>query len=579
MKPVLLIFIGLFFVSVSGQDSYREIGGKVTHDGFPLKNVEISIKGTSNGATTNENGVFSLKAKQGDILVFTHLGMKTVEVILEYSTTTLNLKMASKEVELDEVVIEKRKKNRGIEREIEFDNKPDMIRTQQGIFNTRASGLSIRMIKGDELNPGSPTFLEAIRGQLNGRVTYGNGIFDEDRTTVYLRITTSLLGGQQPAIYDLDGVVLYKPPLFLTLQEIDRIAIIRGIGASGRYGRIGHGGVIVINTKRGKYKNPKLTNRFKDSMKLSRKRAAEAYATINWNSEPPKQLNKLYNTKTEAKALEYFEATKEQLYESPFDAIEAGRYFINIWGNYDKANTIWNKVKRKNANNAVILKALAYIYEENNDLVSAMQVYQAISSLRPNYIQSYRDLAKINAELDRADKALKLYAIKLLEKEVGVQSGIDSIIGIESHQLVKRKKNELAIKVKDIEETLGFNPIRVVMEWNHGESEFEMQCMNPPNYYSWKHTFEDNPERIKEEKQLGYSSKQFYLNKDLGGKWRFNLNYFGNKSTDPTYLMVTIYFDYGKSTQNKVLKVFRLMTEDKNMHLLTIDLDAKSISG
>jgi len=552
----------------------------VTYGAYPLQNASVKVQNSPNGVSTDNNGAFLIEGKAGDVLVFSHLGMNAVEVVLEEVTTVLNVKMVRKEVRLKEVVLQKNRRKKAIEREIEFDNNKDLIRTQQGIFDTRRSGLSIRMINGDDLNKGAPTFLEAIRNQLNGRIAYGvGGIHNEELTKVFLRTTTSLLGGQQPAIYDLDGMVIYDPPLFLSIQEIDRIAVIRGIGASGRYGRRGHGGVIVINTKRGKYKNPKLTEKFKDSLRNSRNRAREAFSTIDWSTVIPIKLENLYNADSEEKANWYYDTYKEDLIESQFDAIEVGNYFANAWENKEKANEIWNMVKRNNSGNAVVLKALAYTYEENNDLIKAMQLYQAIASLRPNYMQSYRDLAKINAELGKHNKALNLYAKSVLNRKEVPQSGIDSIINIESHNLLALNKTDLSSEVKGIEEALGFNPIRVVLEWNNGEAEFDMQCMNPPNYYSWKHSFVSNPERIKDEKIKGYSSKQFYLNQELGGKWRFNLKYLGNKSFEPTYLKTTIYFDYGKPSQRKELKVFRLLRENVNMHLLTIDLDSKSISS
>ena len=551
----------------------------VTHGAYPVQNVGVKIQNSPNGVSTDENGAFLIEGKAGDVLVFSHLGMNTVEVVLEDVTTILNVKMVRKDVRLEEVVVQKNRRKKAIEREIEYDNNKDLIRTQQGIFDTRGSGLSIRMINGDDLNKGTPSFLEAIRNQLNGRIAYGGSIFDEERTKVFLRVTYSLLGGQQPAIYDLDGVILYEPPLFLSMQEIDRIAVIRGMGASGRYGRRGHGGVIIINTKRGKYKNPKLTEKFKDSIKSSRTRAKTAFSTIGWSTVVPIKLENMYNAKSEEKADWYYETYKEDLVESPYDAIEAGNYFLNEWKNKEKANEIWNLVKTNNSDNAVVLKALAYTYEENNDMIAAMQVYQAIAAIRPDYIQSYRDLANINAELGKHEKALKLYTRKILDREGVQESGIDSIIKIESHNLLALNKTDLSSEVKGIEETLGFNPIRVVLEWNNGEAEFDMQCMNPPNYYSWKHSFASNPEPIRDEKIQGYSSKQFYLNQELGGKWRFNLKYLGNKSFEPTYLKTTTYFDYGKPSQRKELKVFRLLKENVNMHLLTIDLDSKSISS
>jgi tetratricopeptide (TPR) repeat protein len=579
MKTLFRFIVLLFFLNVYTQDNIQRITGVVTNSKSPLSGVSISVKGTPNGVQTNENGEYTIYAKPEEKLIYNHLGMKTVKVLVEDVTRILNIRMVPNVNQLDEVVVKKYRRKTALERQLEFNYNKDLIRTSTGILDKRKSALSMTIIDGEDLTRGSPTFLEAIRGKFVGDISYKGSIFDEEGTLVYLRTTTSLLGGQKAAIYDVDGVIMGAPPLFLAVQEIDRIAVIRGIGASGRYGRRGHGGVIVINTKRGKYTNPKLTQKFKDSIKLSKKRVVEAFSAVDWNSETSTSLKYLYDCDSEKKAIQVFETKKEKFMESPYDAIQVGNYFMSEWQNREKAEEIWNSIRKKHSNNAVILKALAYTYEKNEDLTVAMQIYQAISSIRPNHLQSFRDLANINSELGKHKKALTLYARPILNRIEVPQNGIDSIINIESHNLLTLNKMELSSKVEDIEQVLGYSPIRVLLEWNNGEAEFDLQCMNPPNYYTWKHSFESNPKRIEDEKIRGYSSKQFFLNEELGGKWQFNLKYFGNKSFEPTYLKATIYFDYGKPSQRKELKVFRLQKENLNMHLMTIDLDSKSISS
>ncbi|MBT8299267.1 MAG: carboxypeptidase-like regulatory domain-containing protein, partial [Maribacter sp.] len=545
MKNIVCLFSFFFILSVSAKNATLNIKGIVTHNGYPLNNVRINIKDEAQGVFTNEKGYYGITAKPGDVLVFKHLGLQTIEVLLEDVTSILNINMKREEEQLQEVVVKKHKKKSPTERQIEYDLNSDLIRTNLGILDTRKSGLSIRVINGSDLNRGAPTFLEAIRGQLIGKISYQGSIFDEDNTTVDLRVTTSLLEGQKAAIYDVDGVIMETPPLFIPIQEIDRIAVIRGIGTSGRYGRRGHGGVIVINTRRGIISDPRVTQRFKDSLIYSRQREAKTYTTVNWEDETPIQLSNLFLCKSEDKALQLFKDKRAHFNNAPYDAIEAGNYFLQEWQNTLKAEEIWNAIKTRYAKNAVVLKALAYTYEKNDKLVAARQIYQAIASLRPNYAQTYRDLANINAELGNQNRALKLYAEQLLNRSDVHQNAMDSIINIEAHNLIVRNKTNQTPQVINIEQTLGYVPIRLLLEWNNGEAEFDLQCMNRPSYYTWRHSYVNSPERIQDEKKHGYSSKQFLINENLSGKWRFNLRYLGNKSFDPTYLKVTVYFDFG----------------------------------
>ncbi|WP_297694401.1 carboxypeptidase-like regulatory domain-containing protein, partial [uncultured Eudoraea sp.] len=58
----------------------QTISGKVvTNNGMPLPTVDIIIKGTTQGTITDIEGNYEINAKRGDVLVFSHIGLKTVE--------------------------------------------------------------------------------------------------------------------------------------------------------------------------------------------------------------------------------------------------------------------------------------------------------------------------------------------------------------------------------------------------------------------------------------------------------------------------------------------------------------------
>lgn len=73
MRKLFLLFclmLGLTGMNLYGQD--LSITGTVTgqDDGLSLPGVTVALKGTTTGTTTDENGKFSLRAKPGDVLVF-----------------------------------------------------------------------------------------------------------------------------------------------------------------------------------------------------------------------------------------------------------------------------------------------------------------------------------------------------------------------------------------------------------------------------------------------------------------------------------------------------------------------------
>ena len=67
--------------------------------------MNILIKNSEKGTSTNNKGVYKIRAKEGDILQFTHINMKVIEVLIEDITTILNISMKAANNELDEVII------------------------------------------------------------------------------------------------------------------------------------------------------------------------------------------------------------------------------------------------------------------------------------------------------------------------------------------------------------------------------------------------------------------------------------------------------------------------------------------
>ena len=102
MKQILL-FCFLFIGSLYAQE--YEVTGKVT-DVFnePLIGVSVLIKGTSQGVTTDFDGKYTIKVKNGDILEFSFLGMKIKQVKVS-GQKIINVVLEEDNVALQDVVV------------------------------------------------------------------------------------------------------------------------------------------------------------------------------------------------------------------------------------------------------------------------------------------------------------------------------------------------------------------------------------------------------------------------------------------------------------------------------------------
>ena len=99
---LVLCLIGL--QSIMAQS--REVSGVVTSadDGLSIPGVSVVIKGTTIGTTTDFDGKYAISvSEEGQILVFSFVGMKTTE--LPVNSDVVNLVMESESIGVDEVMV------------------------------------------------------------------------------------------------------------------------------------------------------------------------------------------------------------------------------------------------------------------------------------------------------------------------------------------------------------------------------------------------------------------------------------------------------------------------------------------
>ena len=122
------------------------VTGVVTDaNNVPMPGVNIQVKGTSRGATTNFDGDYTINASSGDVLIFSYVGFKKTERTV--SEAVINVKLEEDASSLDEVVVTAF----GIKRE------------------TRELGYSVTQVKTEDLNlTGQTDALSALQGQVAG---------------------------------------------------------------------------------------------------------------------------------------------------------------------------------------------------------------------------------------------------------------------------------------------------------------------------------------------------------------------------------------------------------------------------
>lgn len=232
---------------VRGTATYNQeisVVGKVTGtDDKPLPGVTVTVKGSKKSTTTDANGMFSIRAKKGDVLVFSYVGYDSKEGAV--TENVLNQQLTESKNELNSVVV-----------------------TALGIKKqARAVGYSTTQIDGDKLTQSRETNIgNALSGQVAGVSVGGDATGPYGSSRVIIRGNSSLQGDNQP-LYVIDGIPYdrsnqgsagtwggadYGDGLSnINPDDIESINVLKGVAGSALYGYRGGNGVILITTKNG----------------------------------------------------------------------------------------------------------------------------------------------------------------------------------------------------------------------------------------------------------------------------------------------------------------------------------------
>jgi len=574
---VTSFFLFLFLVSTSSlksQERAKTVFGTVTDGQTPLSNVSVILEGTAQGTTTDEEGKYSIKVLPKNTLIFSHVGKESLEIVIEDITRQLNVELRPDFEQLDEVVVTKRKRKTQKDFARNYYSDTSIINTDFGYLSPELVGYELRVVDGKNLNSKARDILDAIAEQLPGltvRTIRGERFLF---TSSY-----GSLRGAAPVAYELDGHIWKEAPVELDIRKVIRIGVIPAKQSVYRYGPdIAPGGMVVINTSDINHGSDEDGNRPFDLARLrGNKYNHDALDNDNLLKNETRYIKNLHASRDVQEAWEVYENHKTTYGDSYSFAIDSYRFLKERFDDKTLANRIIDNHAESFKENPVALKALAYLYQGNEDFEQANEVYRELFLLRPNYVQSYMDLANSYRDIGEYKKAASLYSRynHLVEKRLLANDTltVTKMMEREFNNLISLKgKNIFPQKdLNDFKVENDFDGTRLVFEWNDGEAEFELQFVNPEgHYYATEHSLFADSERIREEKLAGYSCEEFLIDESLPGIWQVNAKYLGNKRLTPSYLKVTIYYDYGSAAQRKETKVFKLGLKNVNQELFKI---------
>ncbi len=240
---------------VPEQQEEKEVKGIVTdEEGNSIPGVSVVVKGTTNGTATDIDGHFTIDVEEGDVLVFSFVGLVSQEITYDGTGFLLNVVLFPDSEVMDEVLV-----------------------VGYGTQNKERIGSAIAQVKAEEIEEraaGATSFEQILGGQIKGvQISQSSGAPGAQSTVRVRGITSPFASGNNQPLYVVDGVIFNvdatfdaglagglaqteNPLLSINPNDIESISVLKDAGATSIYGSRGANGVIIITTKKGR-KNTK----------------------------------------------------------------------------------------------------------------------------------------------------------------------------------------------------------------------------------------------------------------------------------------------------------------------------------
>jgi len=224
----LLLLISL--CATAGGPTDKKITGKVTDpkDSSPLPGVNVLIKGTGVGTSTDAEGNYQINVpNESSVLVFSFVGFTSQEITVG-SQSVIDVALGSDTKALNEVVV-------------------------IGYGTVRKSDLTgaVATIKGEQLvDKPVPNVSQALQGKIAGVEVSVNSNAPGAAAKVRVRGIGSINSNIDP-LYVVDGVIGVDGNS-INPNDIASLEVLKDASSTAIYGARGANGVIMITTKRGR---------------------------------------------------------------------------------------------------------------------------------------------------------------------------------------------------------------------------------------------------------------------------------------------------------------------------------------
>ena len=229
-RALSLAVMLMIMISTSRAFAQGTVTGRVSdEEGTAIPGVNVIVKGTSSGTTTDSDGQYSLAvADNNATLAFSFIGFSTQEVAVN-GRTSIDVVLQSDTRTLEEVVV------------VGYGSQ----------FEKEITG-AVQQLKSDELRDIPVAQLtQKLQGRLAGVQINQNTGKPGQGMQVRIRGQISLVAGSDP-LYVVDGFPIVGDISNINPDEIESISVLKDAASTSLYGSRAANGVIMVTTKRAK---------------------------------------------------------------------------------------------------------------------------------------------------------------------------------------------------------------------------------------------------------------------------------------------------------------------------------------
>jgi TonB-linked SusC/RagA family outer membrane protein len=220
-----LLFFGAFMIC--GFIQAQTVSGTISDVSGNLPGVNVLVKGTTNGTSSDLDGKFKLNnVKDEDILIFSYLGYVPQEVKVA-GKSIVNVKLQSSSANLDEVVVVAYGSSK----------KKDLTGAVSSVSAEKLNAIPVSSID------------QALQGKVSGvQVTNNSGA---PGSSMQVNIRGVGTFGKTTPLYIVDGFPTTDIS-YLNANDVQSLTVLKDASASALYGMRASNGVVIIETKSGK---------------------------------------------------------------------------------------------------------------------------------------------------------------------------------------------------------------------------------------------------------------------------------------------------------------------------------------